>query len=458
MNEKHTMTYYLVLLNLIIIPLFPWKTYIGPIPLAAEVVLIPLLVLGFLWDVKNKKIKLNDVPYKTFAILFGIFFIVQVISLTQAIDLMSGLMEIARYLSYAFLFLIVATVTFEKREYIHFGIAFLIAMAIATTYGALQYMFDWNLNKAGVYALSEAYGRVQSLTMNPNYWAGLINFIIPGVLLIVVVFLKNKWQQLAVITLFGLLVINQILTYTRSAWMIMFLAIIMVALFVPKKFFKNVVKLQILIPLIILAVVVFNLPDFQDRTKSAIYVAKSFMPDSFAEKLMPEGDGDGEETEEERWKRVTSEHALVSRTTLWKTGWTMYKENPTLGVGIGNYTANYKDVVTRHEELYVGHDSYSVHNSYLKVMAETGTFGIITFMLIYIYYYLYIGKLYLQTRKDLISQLLLIGLFIGSGTFMGQNLANNLVFIPQINVIFWLVSGLIFNYIIVKQRKDTAKA
>ncbi|WP_188206913.1 O-antigen ligase family protein [Alkalibacillus aidingensis] len=460
MNFKHSFTYYVIVLHLLLIPLVPLKVYLGPLPLSAEVVLIPLLVLAFLWDYKNKQITINkEAPIKMFAILFGLYFLVQIISLTQAEALTPAAMEMARYLSYAFLFLIVLAVSFTKREYVTFAITFFIAMTIMTTYGVLQFAFDWNLNKAGLYALIDAHGRVQSFTNNPNYWAGLINFVLPIVLLLSVVWAKDKRLQLGLFALFSLLVVNQIFTYTRSAWVIMVLAILMAFLFLPRKFFKKAIKVHILIPIILLTVVVYNLPDVEERTRSSVFVIQSFIPDSVTQGALGGGVADPEEeekTEEDRFTEGMGTAAVASRTTLWKTGLTMYQENPVLGVGVGNYSTNYKDIVTRYPNLYVGHDTYSVHNSFIKVMAETGTIGIIAFLAIYIYYYLYIGELYLRNRQDLTSQVLLIGLFIGSGTFMGQNLANNLVFIPQINVIFWLVSALLLSYIINRNNQKTA--
>lgn len=96
---------------------------------------------------------------------------------------------------------------------------------------------------------------------------------------------------------------------------------------------------------------------------------------------------------------------------------------------MGNYTANYKEYVEKYPELYIGHDSYSVHNSYLKVGAETGFIGLAAFLLIYIMYFLTLIKLYF--KQNLLGKVLAIGLFVGSVCYMVQNLSNNLIFIPQ---------------------------
>lgn len=445
MSQKHSLTFYLVLLHLLMIPIVPLKLDIGPLPLSMEVVLIPLLTLAFIWELKKKRINMNNLNMKPFLILFSIFLVVQVISLSQAVALLPGVKEIIRYVSYVILFYIVMKVQFTKKQYREMAYVFLISLTAIGLYGILQYVFDFNLNKAGVYALAEAHGRVQSTMVNPNYWAGFINFVIPIMLVTAVVYVKDKPKQVLLFSLFGIFVINQIFTYTRSAWLIMAMAIILASLLIPKQFYRRLFTIHLIVASIILGIIVYNLPDVKERTTSAMFVIQSFLPFNLTGEAG--NGGDGELSDELKRNQSFTNKAVVSRTTLWKTGLVMYRENPTLGVGIGNYGERYKEYVTKYPELYVGHDRYSVHNSYLKVAAETGTVGLLSFMLIYLYYYIFMAKQFFHHKEDLLKKVLLIGLFVGSGTFFGQNLANNLIFIPQLNVLFWLVSGLIFNFV-----------
>ncbi|QHE53753.1 O-antigen ligase [Pontibacillus sp. HMF3514] len=442
MASKHSLTYYLILLHIIIIPLVPAKVYVGPIPVSAQVVLIPLLTLAVIVEYMRKRVEFNTLPIKMFMTLFGLFFLVQIISLSQAVSIIPGIKEMVRYLSYVFLFFIVTKVKFSKQEYHAFAFTFVGTIAAAGLWGITSYAFDINLNKAGVYALEEAYGRVHATMTNPNYWAGFVNFIIPMLLLFAVVRFKERKWQLLMFAVFGIYVINQIFTYTRSAWLIMALAIILTSLLIPKQFYKKMFTIHLIVATLLLGIIVYNLPDVQERTRSAMFVVQSFLPED-----TQNGGKDGELSEDEEKNKSFTNKAVVSRTTLWKTGWVMYKENPVLGLGIGNYGERYKEYVTKYPELYVGHDEYSVHNSYLKVGAETGTIGLLSFLAIYVYYYFFLGKQFFLHRRDLTKKLLLIGLFVGSGTYAGQNLANNLIFIPQLNVLFWLISGLIFNYV-----------
>lgn len=460
MFKQHNLTFYLTVLTIFLVPLVPFRMEVGPIPLSTEVVLIPLLTLAFVYDYWKRNIQLNAFPIKIFLILLGSFALISIVSLTQAASPLPGILEIVRFISYIFLFVIVSKTTFTHKEYVTIAATFLLSVLLLVAYGILSFVVDFNLNKAGLYALTEAWGRVGSTFTNPNYFAGLINFILPAFLFFSVLYFNRTSTRLLFFGFFALLVISQIFTYTRSAWFIMALAIIMVLLTMPKRFVQGFKNIPMLIAALLLAVSVINLPDVQERTTSAFFVIESLMPAGLLEFSSGSEGENTEESDAAAANKESTERAVVSRTTLWRTGWVMFKDNPVLGVGAGNYLVRYSEYTERYPELYVGHDEYSVHNSFLKVASETGIFGLLSFMAIYLYLLYFIGKEFLVNRNsNLLNQLLLAGLFIGTGTFLGQNLANNLIFIPQLNVIFWFVTGLTLSYVYAanfKKQKPTS--
>ncbi|MGM9924958.1 MAG: O-antigen ligase family protein [Bacillus sp. (in: firmicutes)] len=459
MNNNRSLTYILILLHLFLVPLVYFKKGI----ISVEVILVPLLVLAFMWEYKKGTIKLNSLPIMPFLITFGLYLIASSISLVNAEALKPGIMEIARYLSYVVVFLIVVKVKFSKEQYINFAKVFGAAAIIIGLFGIFQYIFNFSLNKAGLYALQEAKGRVDSTLVNPNYYSSFLNFVIPTFLLFAVVYFKDKKMQLVFFAFYAVFIVNLILTYTRAAWVTMACAFILIVLIMPKRFLKNFFKPHILIAFAILFTGVYFMPDVQSRTASAIYaVEKLFFPNAeppevaepedpaALDELTPE---EIEEIKEKEQEKAISETAVVSRTTLWKTGLVMYRDNPVLGVGMGNYYTRYKEFVTKYPELDIGHDAYSVHNSYIKVAAETGTVGILSFLSFYIVYFIYLIRLYFK-QNDELGKVVAAGVCVGSVTFMVQNLSNNLIFIPQLNLIFWLVGGLAIAFLHLNQQRN----
>jgi len=64
--------------------------------------------------------------------------------------------------------------------------------------------------------------------------------------------------------------------------------------------------------------------------------------------------------------------AVMERQSQWHAGWQMFRANPLLGVGIGNYNAAYDDYRLDQWPVALGH----AHNHYLTVAAEAGLVGL----------------------------------------------------------------------------------
>ena len=63
---------------------------------------------------------------------------------------------------------------------------------------------------------------------------------------------------------------------------------------------------------------------------------------------------------------------------MWQAGGNMYLSDPLLGVGIGNYNARYTDFNAPYWEVSRGH----AHNYYIQAAAETGTIGLVAYLLL----------------------------------------------------------------------------
>jgi O-antigen ligase len=132
----------------------------------------------------------------------------------------------------------------------------------------------------------------------------------------------------------------------------------------------------------------------------------------------------------------------LQRIKIWKTGLFMVKDNPVLGVGLGNSIYRYDEYVKIHPELNTDYSQFPLHNSYLKVWAETGIFGILLFIAILIYIITKVLKIYSSSRSQL-TRGLSGGFFASLTGYMVMNVFDNNLFDPQTAVFFWLVFALI---------------
>ena len=75
---------------------------------------------------------------------------------------------------------------------------------------------------------------------------------------------------------------------------------------------------------------------------------------------------------------VQNPTAMGDRATIWRTSWTMFKEYPITGVGLGQYKWNYLDaqgIILASDPKFMWQFTYWAHSEYLQWLAETGIFG-----------------------------------------------------------------------------------
>ena len=71
---------------------------------------------------------------------------------------------------------------------------------------------------------------------------------------------------------------------------------------------------------------------------------------------------------------------MLERLAHWQAGLRMFDDHPWLGVGIGNYGANYARYPQPHWYEALGH----AHNVFINFAAETGLLGLATFLVFWI--------------------------------------------------------------------------
>jgi len=74
---------------------------------------------------------------------------------------------------------------------------------------------------------------------------------------------------------------------------------------------------------------------------------------------------------------TSQDYSTAERLAHWIAGWHMYMDHPVLGVGIGNYPDAYPKYFITIFTNSLGH----AHNYYINIAAETGSIGLIVFLL-----------------------------------------------------------------------------
>jgi putative inorganic carbon (HCO3(-)) transporter len=199
--------------------------------------------------------------------------------------------------------------------------------------------------------LMRAYGTFEQ----PNPFGGYLGLHLP-LAIALLAFGLAAWRRptfLAAVVVGAALVI----TLSRGAWTAQVVALLVVALAGSRTARHVVMTFGVLA--IVLGVAIWPLlpPEISSRAVSVVSSAVDL------------GGVQDATITPENW-------AVMERLSQWFAGWQMFRANPILGVGIGNYDAAYDTYRLDRWPVALGH----AHNHYLTVAAEAGLLGFLGYV------------------------------------------------------------------------------
>ncbi|MDF2672183.1 MAG: O-antigen ligase family protein [Clostridiales bacterium] len=394
---------------LLIVPLIPLKAKILFFPLSADFIIggfaILIGVIDLIVNYKKERDKfsiLKDKKIRVLTILIIVFMFISLFSIIYASSKTAVISEALRFMEYVIIFYLI--LLNADSRFINRGLMlFYISMLVSAAFGILQFTFNLSTFEVGGYLNR---GRVYATFENPNYWGAAVNLIIFFPLISLI---ENKKDKKSInLVIFIVLLANLVLSFTRGSWLGFALGLLFLAVIRYRKW---------LLALPFIAGGSMLIPFIRDRLLSIL-----------------------------QFKDTT-----LGRIKLWKTGWYMFKDHFWIGVGNGNFLTNYPEYIKKHPTLTVYKDQASVHNSYLKMLAELGIFGGLIFTGIYgMMFYMTISLLK-ETKKYKIHVLAILGFWIA---YLFQNLLNNLMFIPQLNVFVWIITAMLYKGVYLENQEE----
>lgn len=394
---------------LLIVPLIPLKAKVLFFPLSADFIIggfaILVGVIDLIMNYKKNDAKFlifKDKKVRVLTILIIVFILMSIFSLFYASSKTAVISETMRFMEYVIIFyliLINADTKFVNRGMM----LFYISMLVSAAYGIFQFAFNLSSFEVGSYVNR---GRVYATFDNPNYWGAAVNLIIFFPL---ISYIENKKdRKIYNVVIFIMLLANLILSFTRGSWLGFALGLLFLAVIKYRKWLLAIPFVaggSMLIPFI--RERLLSILQFQDTT--------------------------------------------LGRIKLWKTGWYMFKDHFWLGVGNGNFLTYYPEYIKKHPTLTVYKNQATVHNSYLKMFAELGIFGGLIFTGIYGMMFYMTYSLLKKTKKYKVHVLAFLGFLIA---YLFQNLLNNLMFIPQLNVFVWIITAMLYKGVYLENKEE----
>jgi O-antigen ligase len=250
-----------------------------------------------------------------------------------------------------------------------------------------------------------------------SYGAMLVMFLFP-----LFYFLTRKNKSLLTLiltgTVFLIFVTGIILSYTRAAWLSLFVAI---GLWI-------VIKLRIKIRYVLLTGIGVVLLFFALQQKIFSSLEKN------------ETESSGKLTEHiESMANITTDASNMERINRWKCAVRMFKEKPIFGWGPGTYKFQYAPFQYSYDRTKISTnfgDVGNAHSEYLGALSETGIIGMLSFMLIVFVAFRTGYLVYHQTNSKEIKNYTLY-IILGLSSYFIHGVLNNFLDTDKASVPVW---------------------
>jgi O-antigen ligase len=291
----------------------------------------------------------SNVPaYLVFAILalFGAMFL----SMTVAISKVESLKEISKWLEFLVLILLGTQYIRTRRQVWTIVVITCLAGITQALFGYIQFFFD--IGPASF--IRDASLRIYGTFDQPNPYAGYIN--LPLSIALALMLLGSNWKTriLAGVTAF-FLATAEFLTQSRGGEVAIAAALLFIVT-------VGIPRLRVVVGLLSLASLV----------GAAAYLA-GLIPIYLFNPILTRLGLVGISLS----KPTDQTFSTAERLAHWIAGLRMFFDHPLLGVGIGNYAQAYPQYFVTIFTDPLGH----AHNYYINIAAETGSIGLIAYLL-----------------------------------------------------------------------------
>jgi len=329
------------------------------------------------------------------SIFMTVLLLIMIGSTIYAVDKTLALSESARFITYIIVYFIIKYELNDKKQINVLLKCYIFTSFVLCCIGIVQYFTGFGL--AETFQKTNVFGestKIAATLFNPNaYAAYLILIIFPVIMLSI--YEKNKKKKVVYIVLSILVFANLLMTLSRNALLGFGLGLLVLTL---------IYSIKLIFAIGGFGILTFLIPSVFQRVKGIVSLSQN-----------------------------------ESRVKIWKTALMMIKEHPILGVGNGNYVTRYNEYVSKYKELkYYKYQTFTTHNSYLKIQSELGIIGTVSFLGIAVIALFRIKKLY-STTIDKFNRPFYIGVMASMAAFLFMNLSDNLLFVPKATTYFWFL-------------------
>ncbi|MFW6019304.1 MAG: O-antigen ligase family protein [Bacteroidales bacterium] len=270
-------------------------------------------------------------------------------------------------------------------------------------------------------------------------YGAMIAFFVPfGFLLIISKQEYSRSTRLLAGVLFALLLTGLILSYSRAAWLSVFVALFVLVILLLKIKFKYIIY-----TIIGLLIVFFSL-----KTEILQRLEKNKQDSSatFAEHI-------------QSMSNITTDASNLERLNRWSAALRLFEKRPVVGWGPGTYQFVYGPFQYSYEKTIISTnagDKGNAHSEYLGPLSEMGVIGLLSVLFLF-GSIIYTGVRVYQYAQNRWTKYLAAAVLLSFVTYMTHGFLNNFLTRDKAAVPFWGMAAILVALDIYHKHKTTIK-
>ena len=401
--------------------------------LPTEPMLLLVLVLFMLSIFAGKRLPKSLLRHPVSIVIYGYLGWMTISAAVSELPVVSFKMLLTRiWFIIAFYFLL--GTLFENKKKIHqFLWVFIIALMPVIAYTILRHL------SYGLYNKQAAHWVMTPFFNDHTSYGAIIAFFIPIAVAYTLSELTNTKQKIWSFVTLGILIIAQVLSYTRASWLSLFFGIGIWVL----------IKLKIKFRTILITIVAFTA--FVFAFHKQILMAMEQNSTESSENLT---------THFSSMTNISSDASNLERINRWSCAIRMFKEKPVFGWGPGTYAMEYAPYQLTKDRTIISTNSGNggnAHSEYLGSLAESGLLGMINYFILLIAI-MYTGITAYVRLDDKKLKTVVLATIVGFSTYIFHGILNNFLDTDKISIPFWGFTAIMVALdIYSKKQKNTPK-
>jgi O-antigen ligase len=319
-----------------------------------------------------------------------------------SVDIISSVPKMLVYLSFLSIYFIIKNVIKTETLALSCMRSLAVSSMIVSFIGIVQYLFgDVSQIWQDLNMFSSIRGRTVSTFENPNVLGEYLVLVLPLLFAMLLCVKKFNLKMLFFVS-FSLGISCLVLTWSRGAWLGFLFSMLVFVLLKSPAFLAGIILL---------------FPSF-------MLIPAFFMETDFLKRLVSIGS--------------TADSSTAYRIDIWEGSLRLITDKGLYGIGIG--TEAFSSVFPQYA-LSGTEGAPHTHSLYLQLIAETGIFSLLVFLIICLAYFSLVCA-YIKKSPGNDSRTVCIGLLCGIFAFLVQGLTDYAWYNYRVYLFFWVMLGL----------------